>query len=112
MALTLTSKADSVFGNMRIKVFDAAFDSSYDANGEALTAAQMGFLETLFVAVEPKDETTGSRLYTYDYANAKLLAIEPTQQTAGAGNRPGLEVAGATDLATSQHTVRILAIGR
>lgn len=112
MALTLTSQADSVFGNMRIKVFDAAFDSSYDAGGEALTAAQMGMLEVLFVNIEAKDVTTSLRLYAYDYTNAKLVVVEPTQQTAGAGNRPGQQVTAATDLATTQHTVRILAVGR
>lgn len=72
MALTITTSGDwsSIVGNQRVNTLSIAFDSSYDAGGESLTARDMGLSVITSVNVQPKSGYT----FTYDYTNFKLLA--------------------------------------
>ena len=87
MALTITAKQQSVFGNMRIGVYTILFDSSYPIGGEALTAGALGMNEILFMDIHPNNLVSSEYLYGYVYSTGStgLLTIHyPTGGTAPA----------------------------
>lgn len=69
MALTVTNKDYSVFGNKSVVVADVAFDSSYAFGGETLAiAADLGLHTVDMALIEPKNGYS----FTYDRANNKI----------------------------------------
>lgn len=127
MALTISNRVETVFGNKRAITCDIAFDSSYPTGGESLTAADLGMSIIDFCIAEPK----GGRAFVYDRANSKLLAYNSAaiathvhvENTAGsytqnADTAAGGAVAAAALAQTADTTnlasvtgVRILAFG-
>lgn len=80
MALTVTiNKTDTVGRYLKVKTGTILFDSSYPTNGEALTAANLGFSSSVqtFVA-----SPAAGLIFEYDFANSKLKAHYPTGGTA------------------------------
>jgi hypothetical protein len=123
MAVTVTNVThpnqnvwEGEFLGQKCKVVDVTFDSSYDnANGEAVTAAQLGY-QSLYGAFPMSQAWSGTttdlavvvvpvvnsartsvalRAFRYDGANAGKASLE--------------EVANAVDLST--YTVRMVFIG-
>jgi hypothetical protein len=77
MGLTLTAVkgGESVSGTMRVTTWDVAFDSNYDARGEALTPRQMGLRTVNDVQISAP--VTGGFSFHYDRTNSKLRALRP-----------------------------------
>lgn len=72
MALTVTNKEYTVFGNKSVAVVDLAFDSSYPYGGEALGIGTDLGLHTVDLAlIEPKNGYT----FAFDRANNKIQAF-------------------------------------
>lgn len=70
MGITLSLVRKHTKAGLRQNFFDATFDSSYVAGGEALTAASLGLRVAQAVEVTPQSGYT----FEYDYSNAKLQA--------------------------------------
>jgi len=79
MALTLTVKDRTVFGNKRIVIVDVDFDSSYPSGGETLNASDLGLSSIDFVS--PPSSKDGY-LFDYDYTNSKLKVFYPVKEVA------------------------------
>jgi len=100
VAYTQVGKTE--IGNVsRQAVFDLSFGDgvlTYPANGIPLSLSAMGFkrgIESLQIA----DQANGDGLvYKWDRANNKIRIWFPTQQTAGAGNRAGVELTGGASV--------------
>ena len=73
MALTLTNREPSVFGNKRIEMFNAAFDSSYASGGESVTAKNVGLRSFDRFLIEPVDGYS----FQYDHTNNKIKVFAP-----------------------------------
>ena len=71
MALTISNREPSLFGNKSVQMFDMAFDSSYAFGGESLTPANMGLETVDRVVIEPKAGYT----FEYDATNEKVKAF-------------------------------------
>ena len=72
MAISVSSKNYSVFGNRAVVVADIAFDSSYPYGGEACDHDQLLGLHDLdIVLFEPK----GGYSFEFDYTNKKIKAF-------------------------------------
>lgn len=104
MALTVTLSGDWLesAGSKRAVVATIAFDSSYDAGGESLTAANLGLGVLDHVTIEPK----GGYVFEYDYTNSKVIVY--VEEAVAAGG-PLVEASG--DLATLTG-VKVRAVGR
>ena len=73
MALTVSSKEYSVFGNKSCVIADLAFDSSYPYGGESLAiGADLGLHTVDLALIEPKNGYT----FAYDRANNKIKAYQ------------------------------------
>lgn len=70
MALTITNKETTVFGNKRIRTVEIAFGSLYPTGGESLTPTNLGLAEINILIASPKSGYT----FEYDYINFKLKA--------------------------------------
>lgn len=74
MAMTSSSKTDSVFGDKAVIIADVAFDSSYPTGGESIdTDALFGMHYVNFATIEPASGYS----FQYDYANDKIKAYAP-----------------------------------
>lgn len=105
MAVTVTRiGVPNVAGNLRVGIFQLAFDASYPTGGEALTPADLGLSEIDVLIAEP----AGGYTFEYDHTNEKLLARWVDTTTDGA---PQAQVADTTDL-SGVTGVRIIAFGR
>lgn len=103
MALTITIKDQTVFGNKRIVSAEIAFDSSYGTGGESLTAAMLGLNAIDHIIPSPKS----GYLFEYDYSNALLKAYYPTKGQTGAAsgsNQPTVSTGSATASAVDATT--------
>ncbi len=107
MALTITEKNRSVFGNKKIVIADIDFDTSYPTGGEGLTAANLGLTGVDFLQVSGKN----GYIFEYDYSNAKLLAYTPT--IVGAAHTHDFRIIGGTAAAgTDTLNVKALVLGK
>jgi hypothetical protein len=99
MGLTLTRVRDgeNVSGAMRMVTWDVAFDSSYLALGEPLTARQLGLRSVNDVQV--LQPGAGGLSFVYDSVNGKLKALR------GSGNLLVTEATG-TFTAGAAYTLR------
>ena len=107
MALTRSvpgnaSDVVGVPGNNKYIIKRIQFDSSYETNGESLTATQLGLESIHMVIIET--ESSGY-VAQYDYTNSKVEVYE-----AGGDDAALDEVANTTDL--SALYARVLAFGR
>ncbi len=135
MAITLSKVAESVFGNLRVGIYDLAGDAAgYAAGGYALTPANLGLRRIHFAHIQGKNAVAGGLLADFDYANNTFIVKYPTgggaaspaaladpvgatgavAVTSSAATLPivpgrGKEVANATDLTTA--TWRLLVVG-
>ena len=71
MAVTVTIKHATVFGNKRIVVADITFDSSYPTSGEPLTATNLGLTNIELMLAAPD----GGYVFEYDHTNHLLKAF-------------------------------------
>ena len=87
MALTITTSSNGtdypsgVIGDLKYKVIELTFDSSYATGGESLAASDIGFDQIVLAQIEPTDGMT----FAYDYTNSKVKAFgtapAPVQMT-------------------------------
>lgn len=106
-AAAVSGVRDFAVGNLKAKIRDVTFSSSYTTGGEALAPKDVGFRS--IVAVIPcgaarKNDGTSSVNVSYD--GSKLLAY----WSAAAGAAP-TEVTNATNLSTYKARVLILGTG-
>jgi hypothetical protein len=112
MAVTVTKIESFVFGAHEVCIADVAFDNSYPAGGEAVTAANFGFereITHVFCnALRDPDTVDNLLLLDWDDTNSKLIAgwgdYDPAAEAALS------EVDATTDL--SAYTARVVAIGK
>jgi hypothetical protein len=84
---------------------------TYPAGGVPLPAKGVfGMTQSLDFLVLIQKASADGLIYKYDYANKKIRIWNPTQQTAGAGNRAGVELASGTD-APAATTIVAEAVG-
>lgn len=110
MGLTVTLSGDWLgnVGNERTSTGTLAFDSSYPAGGEALSAANIGLGLIDKIEIESKS----GYVFSYDYDNGKVMVYEQTDPAdAGGANIPLVEVTDTTSLATLTG-VKFRAVGR
>jgi hypothetical protein len=103
MALTVTVKDRTIFGNKRLVIAEIAFDSSYATGGESLTADMLGLAEIDHLIPSPKS----GYLFEYDYTNLTLMAYYPTKAqavAASSSNQPTVTSGSATASAVSSTT--------
>ena len=103
LALAITVIKRPAMSAGKSVVATITFDTSYDAGGESLTAADLGMLNVEWLVAEQKG--AASRIIEYDHANAKLKLYALVE---GAPNTYG-EVATASNQSTI--SCRIHAIG-
>ena len=76
MALSITTSSNGVdfpsgvIGDLKYRVIELDFDSSYVAGGESLTASDIGFDQIVLAQIEPTD----GMKFAYDYTNSKVKA--------------------------------------
>ena len=76
MALSITTSSNGVdypsgvIGDLKYKVIEITFDSSYPTGGESLTASDIGFDQIVLAQIEPTDGMS----FAYDYTNSKVKA--------------------------------------
>ena len=76
MALTITTSSNGtdypsgVIGDLKYKVIELTFDSSYVTGGESLTASDIGFDQIVLAQIEPTDGMS----FAYDYTNSTVKA--------------------------------------
>lgn len=107
MALTVTEASRrTTLGDRYVRFFDVAFDASYPAGGEALSASLFGMNSIELVVAEPAAAAAGAFavVVKYDRTNSKLQAF----QTGAAINSPLAEV-DTDDI--SALLVRVMVIG-
>lgn len=75
MALTLSDVKTGVLGDLRYRVMDVTFDSSYPTGGESLTAADLGW--DSIIELKARSTTNGYE-FSYDYTNHLLKAERST----------------------------------
>ncbi len=102
MAITVTKTKDPstnaerwVAGDHRIVTGEVKFDSSYEAGGEPITAADLGFdrrIDEIFFA--PRyDDPANTRLATYDKAAGKVkLLISLAAEAAGGSDQSAVKM--------------------
>lgn len=102
--VTVTIQDRTMFGKpaRRMHRVQIAFGNgalTYPANGIPLpTSPKFGFVRSLD-ALEMIDKADSDGLeYKYDAVNKKIRIYFPTQQTAGAGNRAGIEMTGGSSI--------------
>jgi len=107
MALVPTLSGDWLgsIGSLRIVTGTLAFDASYPTGGEPLTPATLGLGVIHFLIAEPNS----GYVFTYDYANQKLLAYYADYDAVADG--PLIQFPDATSLAALT-AVKFMAIGR
>lgn len=99
MALTITAKEKSVFGNKRIVTADIDFDSSYPTDGESLTPANLGLKEINILLTTSKS----GYMFEYDYSNKKLKAMYPkSAQAAVTTDKITIASSGAANITDGQ----------
>ena len=101
MGVTYTRDDHRWVGNQRVVTAEAAFDASYTAGGEALTAGDvdLGVIQN----VDVQSNTTGSGYVVEWDDDAGTLVVREESDTGG-----GLtEVADATDLSGEEVTIRV-----
>lgn len=112
MALTIAnvdSRSEDVFGRHKVRIVTVTFDSSYDANGESFTPANVGLAQIDYVGVSPDAAVLPGYVVSYDYTNRKLLVFG-VQQDADAAVTDVLDQEdAAVDLSTFK--VRLLVVG-
>lgn len=136
MPLTLTDVSTGFIGDLKYRVMDIAFDTSYPTGGESLTPADLG-LDSIFYL--RASAPAGYKL-VYDYSAQTLMAFRVGIAATAAGDivadgdnqivvdaaGTGFEVSGAgaafqaalaqvtnaTDLSTDLALATILVIGR
>lgn len=111
MGLTVSEVAGTknVWGNKRVRVYDVTFDSSYPDNGEALTAATLGFKKVNQVLPHgPFRAADGSSalLVSYDHTNSKLLAF-----TSGSTAQDPLPENTTADISTYSGRITVIGTG-
>lgn len=104
--LTPVKVFQTVIGDRRMHVYNVTGDSSYAANGESLTKADLGFAPTADPEFHVTVQSSGGFLAEYDYTNAKLLVY---MQSDSDNNLPLIDASGS-DL--SLITFRVTAYGR
>ena len=92
MALTLSEVRQTVVGNLKMKIYDITFDSSYPTNGEGFTPSDVGMRD--FESVCFSGDSSGY-VPQFDYTNEKIKMYE-----AGADGAALDEVANGTDLSS------------
>jgi hypothetical protein len=76
MALSITTSSNGtdfpsgVMGDLKYKVIELDFDSSYATGGESLAASDIGFDQIVLAQIEPTDGMS----FAYDYTNSKVKA--------------------------------------
>jgi hypothetical protein len=76
MALSITTSSNGVdypsgvIGDLKYKVIEITFDSSYPTGGESLSASDIGFDQIVLAQIEPTDGMS----FAYDYTNSKVKA--------------------------------------
>lgn len=115
MAVTVTKVENFVFGAHKVCIADVAFDSSYPAGGESVTAANFGFsreITHVFCnALRDPDTSDNIAVLDWDATNSTLIAGRiPALDGNAAAEQPLDEVAAATDL--SAYTARVVAVGK
>jgi hypothetical protein len=100
VAVSVTSKRR--VPSEKRSITDVTFDNSYQAEGEPLTAAQLGLkkVRSAICQVIHGSEAEGSPTAWYDVANSKIRLIN---------SKTGKEVVGAVDC--SKVVVRVTALG-
>lgn len=97
----------------RVNTFDLAFGDgvkTYPANGIPLALSSLGMKRNLNTLVISDGANADGLLYKWARQNNKIRIYFPTQQTAGAGNRAGVEyTGGATAVAAT--VLRVVATG-
>jgi hypothetical protein len=77
MALTITTSSNGVdypsgvIGDLKYKVIELTFDSSYATGGESLTASDIGLDQIVLAQIESTDGMS----FAYDYTNNKVKAF-------------------------------------
>ncbi len=107
MALTLGTPSIKVPGAEYVSIVDITFDSSYPANGEAVTPATFGLrqISTILPALARDPDTADlAVLLVFDSAASKLVAF-----WVGSVDGPLEEVPNTTDL--SAYTASVVAYG-
>ncbi|WP_457556326.1 hypothetical protein [Candidatus Pyrohabitans sp.] len=104
MAVSVSVKKTNIFGTMKVVIAEIAFDTSYPAGGEPLTASDLGLTKIDHISIEPKS----GYIFEYDYANSKVKAYYADYAAASAG--PLIEVPDLTDL-SAVTGVRVMAYG-
>lgn len=74
MGFTITNKDESVMSNKKWVRADIQFDTSYPANGESLTPAELSMGSFDLVLIAP----SGGLLFEFDHVNNKVKAWFPT----------------------------------
>lgn len=114
MALTLADVSGAEgplysLGNLKAKVVDVTFDSSYPTGGESLTAADVGLTNIIAVSGDAyalNSTPTTAVGVVYNYSTAKLIAM---YATANASNVAFAEATSTNDL--SAFTCRLVIFG-
>lgn len=96
MALTVSSIAQSVFGNKRVVLANVAFDDSYTTGGLALSPASVGLSSIDAVILNPAMTASGTtgKTCAYKRSTGKVLAYNSVTTAADA------EVDNASDQST------------
>jgi hypothetical protein len=115
MALTITRVVTKRgVGSRKNVVADLTFDSSYDDNGESLTAADVGMRKLEEVIPHGpfrKSDGSDAVLVSYDHTNSKLVAFRGKDPAnAGGADVPFPEVANTTNLGS--YSGRVTFVGR
>lgn len=81
MALTITGVRSGIMGDLRYRVVDVAFDTTYASGGEPLTPATLSFDQIYFL----RAHAPAGYKVSYDYTNATLRAYRIGVETTAAG---------------------------
>lgn len=104
MALTVSLLSRSKTAQTKINIASIAFDDSYPTGGEGLTGAQLGLVSVDSVQIEP----AGGYVFSYDYANKKVIAYYGDNDAVADGALA--QVADKADL--SAITTKVIATGK
>lgn len=107
MGLTVTVKHTGVAGNLRVVAADITGDSSHASGGESLTAGDFGFKGGTIQALHAG--SSGGYVFSYDYANSKLLAYQQKDPgNAGGADIPLVEAATANLSAVTTRAIAFI----
>ena len=98
--VTITVQKQRVEGKVRRNTVKIVFGDgalTYPANGVPMPSrGSFGMKQSLDSLMLVDNANADGLLYKYDYVNKKIRIWYPTQQTAGAGNRAGIELTGGS----------------